>query len=169
MMPSPTPGADPAPASGTRAAGLPESIARLRRAIRRAARAADPANTLTVAQLELMSCLAEHPGARPGELARQLRLAPNTVTTLINALIPRSLISRTPAEDDRRAVTISLTDAGAGALAAWQATNADILGTAVAALSAAQRRALSQAVPALDALARAIDKIADDTGDVPGH
>jgi len=168
MIASRTPGAGSAPGSDKRAAGLPESIARLRRAIRRAARAADPANTLTVAQLELMSCLAEHPGARPGELARQLRLAPNTVTTLINALIPRDLISRTPAEDDRRAVAISLTDAGGAALGAWQATNAEILAAAVMALPAAQRRALGQAVPALDALARAIDKIADEGGDVPG-
>src|SRR5207249_3625688 len=106
------------------AAGLSEGIARLRRAIRRAARAADPQNTLSVAQLELMASVAEHPGARPGELARWLRLAPNTVTTLINALAPRGLITRTPATSDRRAIAMHLTEAGHQALSAWQATNA---------------------------------------------
>jgi len=144
--------------------GLSECIALLRRAMRRAARAADPANTLTVAQLELMASLAERPGTRPGELARRLRLAPNTITTLINAIAPRGLISRTADEVDRRAIAMHLTDAGHEALGAWQETNAEILRRAVAALPAAQRRALSQAVPALDALAHAIDQIADATG-----
>jgi hypothetical protein len=32
-----------------------------------------------VAQLEFLSCLAENPGARPGQLARMLRLAPRRV------------------------------------------------------------------------------------------
>lgn len=129
--------------------------------MRRAARAADPQNTLTVAQLELMASVAEHPGARPGELARRLRLAPNTVTTLINALAPRGLITRTPATSDRRAIAMHLTGAGHQALSTWQATNAQILQSAVAALPAAQRRALTKAVPALDALVAAIDEITD--------
>ena len=129
--------------------------------MRRTARAADPANTLTVAQLELLSSLAEHPRTRPGELARRLHLAPNTVTTLINALAPRGLLERSASEIDRRAVTIELTPDGERAVRTWQAVNAEILSTAVAALPVAQRRALTKAVPALDALARAIDRLAD--------
>jgi len=157
------------PASGpgpgdAQAAGLSESIARLRRAMRRAARAADPANTLTVAQLELLSSMAEHPGARPGELARLLRLAPNTVTTLLNALTPRGLVTRSADAGDRRAVAMHLTAAGREALETWQATNAAILRAAVSELPAAQRRALIHAVPALDALARAIEAITDAAG-----
>ncbi len=140
-------------------AGLPESIARLRRAMRRAARTAEPAKTLTVAQLELLSCLAEHPGARPGELARMLRLAPNTVTTLINALVPRDLVSRTTEDSDRRAVAMRLTESGEQTVRDWQVTNAAILSQAVAALSQAEQRDLGRAVPALDALARAIDNL----------
>jgi len=142
-------------------AGLSESIARLRRAMRKAARSAEPAKTLTVAQLELLSCLAEHPGSRPGELARMLRLAPNTVTTLINAMMPRDLISRTTADNDRRAVAMRLTERGERAVRDWQATNVAILSSAAAALSPAQQRALGQAVPALEALARAIDDLPD--------
>ena len=140
---------------------LPETVARLRRAMRRTARAADPANTLTVAQLELLASLAEHPRTRPGELARRLHLAPNTVTTLINALAPRGLVIRRASESDRRAVTIELTPDGERAFRAWQAVNAEILRTAAAALPAVQRRALTRAVPALEALAGAIDRLAD--------
>jgi DNA-binding MarR family transcriptional regulator len=54
--------------------------------MRRAARAADPALGLSVAQLELLSCIAEHPGIRPSQLARLLRLAPSSVATLLNWL-----------------------------------------------------------------------------------
>ncbi len=149
------------PADEFQTAGLSESIARLRRAMRKAARTAEPAKTLTVAQLELLSCLAEHPGSRPGELARMLRLAPNTVTTLINALMPRDLLSRTAADNDRRAVAMRLTESGERAVRDWQATNVAILSSAVGTLTAAQRRALGRAVPALDALARAIDELPD--------
>ncbi|HEX9064465.1 MAG TPA: MarR family transcriptional regulator [Streptosporangiaceae bacterium] len=153
-------GEDPARAAAPQPE-LSETVARLRRAMRRTARAADPANTLTVAQLELLSSLTEHPRSRPGELARRLHLAPNTVTTLINALAPRGLLVRKAAQDDRRAVTIELTPDGEHAVRTWQAVNAQILRTAVAALPAAQRRALTRAVPVLDALARAIDELAD--------
>ncbi|SRR5579875_571019 len=151
----------PLAAAGPRTADLPESIARLRRAMRRAARALDPEGSLSVAQLELLSVLAEHPGARPGELARLLRLAPNTVTTLIQALAPRGLISRSAEASDRRAVAVSLTESGERAVRAWHRTNSEILRRAVAALPASQRRALAEAVPALDALALAIDELAD--------
>jgi len=163
MASSLTPDAGPE-AADIQAQRLSQSIARLRRAMRRAARAADPANTLTVAQLELLAALAEHQGMRPGELARLLHLAPNTVTTLINALAPRGLISRSPADNDRRAVAMRLTESGESAVRGWQATNTAILAAAVPALPAAQRRALAKAGPALDALARAIDELADAAG-----
>ncbi len=144
-----------------RSDGLAGGIARLRRALRRGARVADPGNPLTVAQLELLSALAEHPGARPGQLARLLHTRPNTVTTIVSALTARAMISRAAADGDRRAVELTATDAGRQAVYAWQATNAAVLHLALSTLPAAQRRALAAAVPALDALARAVDQLAD--------
>jgi DNA-binding MarR family transcriptional regulator len=141
--------------------GLAEGIARLRRALRRGARAADPGNTLAVAQLELLTALAEHPGSRPGQLARRLNMRPNTVTTIVNALTARGMVRRVTAEDDRRAVELTVTKAGQQAMLAWQATNAAVLHLALSTLPARQRRALAAAVPALDELARAIDRLAD--------
>ena len=67
-------------------ADLADAVSRLRRAMRRAARAADPGSGLSVAQLEMLSCMAENPGSRPGQLARLLRLAPSSVATLSNSL-----------------------------------------------------------------------------------
>jgi len=147
--------------AGSRADGLAEGIARLRRALRRGARVADPGNTLAVAQLELLAALTEHPGARPGQLARRLNMRANTVTTIVNALSARGLLDRVTADDDRRAVKLTVTEAGRQAVLSWQATNAAVLHLALSTLPARQRRALAAAVPALDALARAIDQLAD--------
>jgi DNA-binding MarR family transcriptional regulator len=141
--------------------GLAEAIARLRRALRRGARVADPANTLAVAQLELLTALAEQPSARPGQLARRLNMRPNTVTTIVNALATQGMLNRVAAEDDRRAVELTVTEAGQQAVLAWQATNAAVLNLALSALPAQQRRALAAAVPALQALAGEIDRLAD--------
>jgi len=76
---------------------LADIVSRLRRAIRRAARAADPALGLSVAQLELLSCMAENPGVRPSQLARMLRLAPSSVATLLSGLQSAGYVKRTPA------------------------------------------------------------------------
>lgn len=150
-----------APARNAQPDGLADGIARLRRALRRGARVADPVNPLAVAQLELLSALAENPGARPGRLAQLLNMRPNTVTTIVNALVAHGMVSRAVADDDRRAIELTATRAGHHAVRAWQATNASVLHAALATLTAQQRRALAGAVPALDALARAVDRLAD--------
>src|ERR1700734_2062392 len=90
---------------------LADIVSRLRRAMRRAARAADPALGLSVAQLELLSCIGEHPGVRPSQLARLLRLAPSSVATLLNGLQSAGFVMRTPGADgagDRRDVNLDL-------------------------------------------------------------
>jgi DNA-binding MarR family transcriptional regulator len=148
-------------ARGSQPDGLAEGIARLRRALRRGARVADPGNTLAVAQLELLGAVVEHPASRPGQLARQLNMRPNTVTTIVNALTSRGMLDRVAAADDKRAVELTATEAGHQAVLAWQATNAAVLHLALSSLPARQRRALTAAVPALDALAAAIDRLAD--------
>ncbi len=146
---------------GLQADGLAEGIARLRRALRRGARVADPGNTLAVAQLELLSAVTEHPGARPGQVARLLNMRPNTVTTIVNALSARGMLERVAAADDKRAIELTVTEAGHQAVLSWQATNAAVLHLALSTLPAKQRRSLAAAAPALDALARAIDRLAD--------
>src|SRR5262250_1124104 len=85
-----------------RGAELADVISRLRRAMRRAARAADPGANLSVAQLELLSCLAENPGARPGQLARLLRIAPSSEATLAGGLRRAGLFTRFVVKQDGR-------------------------------------------------------------------
>lgn len=157
-MTSPQPQPGP-PGTDVALAGV---VAQLRRAMRRAARSADPASTLSVAQLELLSCLAENPGARPSQLARQLRLAPNSVTTLVNGLESRGLVTRTSGNGDRRTVALRLTGAGEHAVHQWQATNTAILQAAVTGLHPGWQHLLAAALPALRELITAIDSLADE-------
>jgi DNA-binding MarR family transcriptional regulator len=88
----------------------------------------------------------------------------NTVTTIVNALSARGMLDRVAADDDRRAVRLTVTESGRQAVLAWQTTNAAVLHLALSTLPARQRRALAAAVPAIDALARAVDRLADTPG-----
>jgi DNA-binding MarR family transcriptional regulator len=140
---------------------LADVVARLRRSMRRAARGADPANPLSVAQLEVLSCLAENPGAQPSQVARALRLAPNSVTTLVNGLATRGLVTRISGENDRRTVRLTLTGSGERAVRDWQATNTAILRTALGDLHPGWQQLLTAALPALRELITAIDQLTD--------
>ena len=149
-------------------AELADVVARLRRAMRRAARSADPGNPLSVAQLELLSSLAENPGAQPSRLARTLRLAPNSVTTLVNGLRSRDLVTRVSGVGDRRTAQLALTTAGEEAVRRWQTTNANILRTALAGLHPGWQHVVTAALPALQELVDAIDVLADHKSDEDG-
>lgn len=142
-------------------AELAEVVARLRRAMRRAARNADPDNPLSVAQLELLSCLAENPGIRPSRVAQLLKLAPNSVTTMVNGLQAKELLLRATGDGDRRTVALALTAAGQEAVDRWHATNAAIVATAVAGLHPAWQHLLTAALPALRELVGSIDDLAE--------
>ncbi|QDP98978.1 MarR family transcriptional regulator [Microlunatus elymi] len=129
--------------------------------MRRAARSADPGNKLSVAQLELLSAVAENPGARPGRIARYLHLAPNSVTTLVNGLQAAGLVTRSSNPDDRRTVQLSLTADGETAVRRWHATNSRILRTSFEELHPGWQQLISAALPALRELIGSIDQLVE--------
>ena len=141
---------------------LPEAVAdlvaKLRRAMRKAARVRAPGIPLSVAQLELLSLVQEHPGARPGDLAGLLRLAANSVSTLANAMVGAGMLARSPGAADKRTVEYTLTAQGAHLVGLWRATNEGLLLSAIAALSAKDQQVLTEALPVLERLVAAIDE-----------
>ena len=139
-------------------ADLADAVSRLRRAMRRAARAADPGSGLSVAQLEMLSCMAENPGSRPGQLARLLRLAPSSVATLSNSLRQAGLVTRTGGEGDRRTASLDLTPAGETAVLRWKSLNERLLSVALRKLPPDSRVMLLDALPALADLAGAVTR-----------
>jgi DNA-binding MarR family transcriptional regulator len=143
---------------------LADIVSRLRRAMRRAARTADPALGLSVARLELLSCIAEHPGVRPSQLARMLRLAPSSVATLLSGLQSAGYVTRAPGGDgagDRRTVSLDLSDQGVAAVTRWHRLNEEIIQAALAALPPRDRATLRDAAAALRDLTASIDAQAD--------
>jgi DNA-binding MarR family transcriptional regulator len=153
-------------ATGPAGLELADAVSRLRRAMRRAARARGSGGSLpgglSVAQLEFLSCLAEHPAARPGQVARLLRLAPSSVATLVNGMAKTGFVVRTGGVADRRTAVLELTPAGHAVLADWQDLNARILAAALTVLPGPGRRSLHASLPALRQLTSAIDALADE-------
>ncbi len=68
---------------------------------------------LTVPQLIVLKEIAADSEAPIGRIARKISLTQATVTTIIDRLEQRGLVSRERSRVDRRQVLVSLTDAGA--------------------------------------------------------
>ena len=112
--------------------------------------------------LSCLSCLAGNPGARPGQLARLLRLAPSSVATLVNGLRRTGLVSRTGGQLDRRTASLLLTPDGTATVVRWREINERILQSAITRLAPASRDALGAALPGLRELTGAVDALADE-------
>lgn len=133
-------------------------VARLRRAMRKAARARTPTMPLSVAQLELLGVVQEHPGARSGDLAGLLHLAPNSVSTLANAMVSAAMLDRCPGATDKRTMAFTLTPEGAHLVRQWRTTNTALLQYSIATLNTQDRQILTEALPVLERLVDAIDE-----------
>jgi DNA-binding MarR family transcriptional regulator len=72
--------------------------------------------TLTLSQHALLQALATRNEARVQELAAEAGIAASTATRILDALERRLIIHRTRSPDDRRVVTITLTEFGREAL-----------------------------------------------------
>jgi DNA-binding MarR family transcriptional regulator len=67
---------------------------------------------LTLSQYGLLQPLQQQPVARVRDLADQAGVTPSTATRILDALERRDLVRRTRSSADRRAVAVSLTEAG---------------------------------------------------------
>ena len=71
-----------------------------------------PEEALTLSQYALLESLADRDAARVRELAERAGIAPSTATRILDALERRGIVRRTRTREDRRGVTITLTDRG---------------------------------------------------------
>lgn len=111
-----------------------------------------PGPRLRGAQIELLRVVEEQPGIGVAPAARVLRMAANSVSTLVNQLADDGLLVRETDEEDRRAIRLHLTEAAVIRLAAWRRAKARFVGLGVAKLPAADRAAIARALPAIRAL-----------------
>lgn len=93
-------------------ADLGDLVMRLARGLRRRGAEAMAPWDLAPHQARALRVIAHHDRIRPGELAAHLRVAPRSVTDVVDALEQRGLVGRGPDPSDRRATVVSLTPAG---------------------------------------------------------
>jgi DNA-binding MarR family transcriptional regulator len=139
------------------AADLFTAMAVLRRATRRTAREAWAQQPLSPAQAELLRLAAAHPGITVADAAQELRLAPNTVSTLVGRLTGAGLLNRERSTQDGRTVQLTTTDKAERRRAEFRDLRADLAGRELARMSANDQQALAAAVPALLRLAERME------------
>ena len=143
----------------TAAAELLAALGAIRRVARRAVSSSALAGALPPARSELLRLTARRPGISVAEAAQELRLAPNSVSTMVSQLATDGLLARGRAVADGRSVRLTVTDEGAARVGQWRDIRAELAGRALERLPTADRRAINAAVPALARLAEQMEAL----------
>jgi DNA-binding MarR family transcriptional regulator len=133
------------------------AISVIRRAARRSTRQAWAQQPLPPAQSELLRLAAARPGMTVADAAHELRLAPNTVSTLVGRLTEAGLLSREKSARDGRTVLLCATDKARRRFAEFRDLRAELAGRALERMTAADRQVLAAAGPALLRLAERME------------
>ncbi len=110
---------------------------------------------LTPSQLSTLSYVGKNGPMRLGDLAAAERIAPSTLTRVVNVLEDSGYLRRQPAPDDARAALVTVTDKGHEVLERIRAEGTQMLADILRTLPAGQLAALEAALPALEWLAGA--------------
>lgn len=132
---------------------LSDALAGIRRATRRRVRRQLGLEPLSGAQVELLRLVAKSPGIGVSAAARELSLAGNSVSTLVNQLVAKGYLRREPSAADRRAAVLTTTDAGDERLARFADERLRLLTAELARLDPADVAALRAVLPALRQIA----------------
>lgn len=125
--------------------------AAMRRLVRRRLREEQPPR-LRPAQVELLVVVGRRPGISIAAAARELRLADNSVSTLVNQLLGAGMLRREQDSNDRRVMRLELTPVAKRHLAEWRDRRAQLVGARIDELDAEDRAAIAGALPALGRL-----------------
>jgi DNA-binding MarR family transcriptional regulator len=108
-----------------------------------------PEPRLRGAHTELLRVVRRNPGIGVAAAAKELHLAGNTVSTLVNQLIDKELLRRETDPDDRRAARLYLTPKAVKRQAKWREERTKLVEGALKELNARERAAIEKALPAL--------------------
>jgi DNA-binding MarR family transcriptional regulator len=144
---------------------LLSEMASIRRTIRRYAGRPLELSALTGSQLELVRLMRRRPGVSVAEAASDLRLAPNTVSTLVRQLTEAGLVSRSVDSSDRRVARLELAPAIRRKVDAWRDRRVIALSSAIGRLSREDERCLSDAVRVLRRVAEQLEVQAGTQGE----
>lgn len=142
---------------------LAEVLAGVQRLIRRRLRAGLTVPPLRGAEVELLRLVAERPGIRVSAAARELCLAGNSVSTLVNQLSRAGFLRRETAPEDRRSALLYPTPEARSRLHDWETRRSALVSEQLARLPEDDRAALAAALPALRLLAHNLHEEAEGT------
>ncbi|WP_340374062.1 MarR family winged helix-turn-helix transcriptional regulator [Streptomyces sp. SS7] len=142
---------------------LADALVGIQRLLRRRLRAGLTVPRLRGAEVELLRLVESRPGVGISDAAKELYLAGNSVSTLVNQLVRDGYLVRETDPADRRAARLLLTEAAETRLRAWKARRAALVHRHVTGLDAADREALRAALPALRSLAVSLHEEAEDS------
>ena len=138
---------------------LMEDLTGLRRVVRRRLRAELPEPALSASQVELLRVVEATPGIGVAAAARAMHLAGNSVSSLVYQLVDAGYLRRETDPADRRAAQLHLSPAAHSRLGAWRAGRGELVGGALAQLSAAERATIVRALPTLRRLATILSTV----------
>jgi len=141
------------------AGALFTAVGAIRRVARRAVRGSSATQALPPARSELLRLAARRPGISVAEAAHEMRLAPNSVSTMVSQLTADGLLSRGRATSDGRTVRLTPTAAATERIAQWHDIRTDLAGRALGQLDEADRQAIRAAIPALTRLAEQMEAL----------
>jgi DNA-binding MarR family transcriptional regulator len=131
---------------------LISTMASIRRSGRLVGRPAELAE-LTGAQLDLVRLVRRRPGISVAEAAAELRLAPNTVSTLVRQVTSAGMLVRRTDNTDRRVARLELTADMAAKVGRFRDRRVALLASAFAELRPADRQRLEAAIGLLQHVA----------------
>ena len=140
---------------------LADALVGLQRLIRRRLRAGMTVARPQGAEVELLRLVEARPGIGVSEAAKELYLAGNSVSTLVNQLVRDGRLVRETDPADRRAARLLLTEAAEARLRDWRERRAALVRRQVDRLDDTDREALRAAIPALRRLADNLHEEAD--------
>jgi DNA-binding MarR family transcriptional regulator len=133
------------------------ALAAIRRATRRHSGRPAELSSSTSAQLELARVVRRNPGISIAGAAEAMRLAPNTVSTLVGELVSAGLLVRRTDPSDRRVARLELTPAWRRKIDAWRDRRVTAVDEALQRLTVDERRLVESALPALARLATELE------------
>jgi DNA-binding MarR family transcriptional regulator len=146
--------------TGSRPAGDLDEAARLRAVLLRLGRrlrAIDAGSGLTPVELSALGAVVRGGPIRPSDLARYEGINPTTLSRLLARLVDEGALRRQDDPTDGRGALVSVTAVGRRLHQQLRAARGRALREHLARLPASQQRAVSAALPALEALIELLD------------
>ncbi|MEU6218557.1 MarR family transcriptional regulator [Streptomyces sp. NPDC047022] len=141
---------------------LADALVGVQRPIRRRLRRGMTSPRLRGAEVELLRLVVTRPGIGVSDAARELYLAGNSVSTLVNRLVGDGYLIRETDPADRRAARLLPTEAARARLRDWRERRTELVRRQVARLDETDLKALEAALPALRKLAENLHEEAED-------